>query len=507
MNPNHTIDQTFVPMFALAGMLSFSTIAFAFNSGSTGADGILNPAVSTQIVLPADGILQYQSVNIPTGVTVTFLRNTLNTPIQLLVSGDMTVTGTIDIRGQDGKATGSYGDGNQADDGIPGDGGPGGFAGGRGGDNDAQLRVAIIRGGAGLGPGGGLGGTERADGCYGGVYYHYVGKGGAYAAAGSGYSPNATYCGTTDLFNIANPYGAETLTPLIGGSGGGGGVGRVSFGGSGGGGGGGAILVAVSGTLTVTGTIDATGGDAGGVSGSGSGANGSGGSGGAIKIMATTFAGKGTINASGGCINYNGSRRQYCASNQYGGSVGRIRVEADTVTFSGTSTPTFSAGTPGTVSTTNLPELRITTVAGVAVPATPTGNADVSLPADVANPVTVVFQTTNVPTGNTIKLRVVPAQGAIIEALSPAITGTQASGSASVNVSLPQGASVLQGIVSYTITVAQGEALSRFARNERVESIELVASPGRETVVQLVTVSGQRHIVPRGVLQLAGVNG
>ena len=62
-----------------------------------------------------------------------------------------------------------------------------------------------------------------------------------------------------------------------------------------------------------------------------------------------------------------------------------------------------------TIAIPNAPSIRIASVAGSAVPATPTGNADVTLPGNVVNPVTVNFETANVPTGNTIKLRVVPA--------------------------------------------------------------------------------------------------
>lgn len=486
------------------GALMASSTAAAFDSGSTGADGVFNPAVSQQITLPESGILQYQSVNIPSGVTITFKKNTLNTPIQILVSGDMVVAGTIDIRGQDGKPTGSAGGGSQADDGLPGEGGPGGYAGGPGGDQDQSLTPAIVRGGPGLGPGGGLGGNERGDGCYGGVYYHYAGKSAAYAVAGSTVWGNGTWCSDANAFNVAQPYGSDALTPLIGGSGGGGGRGGTSFPGSGGGGGGGALLIAVTGTLTLSGKIDATGGDGGDLAGSGAGGRGGGGSGGAIKLVATQFAGAGSLVADGGCVTINGNRRQDCAANKYGASRGRIRVEADTVTYTGSSSPTFSTGTPSPLVTSNLPNLAITTVAGVAVPAIPTGNADVVLPANVSNPVTVVFQTTNIPTGNTIKLRVTPTHGDYVEVLSPAISGTAASGTASASINLPQGPSVLQAVVSYTITLAQGEALSQYARNERVDHVDLLAGLGQETQVELVTVSGQRYRVPRAVLAKIG---
>jgi hypothetical protein len=306
-------------------------------------------------------------------------------------------------------------------------------------------------------------------------------------------------------------YGNPQLLPLIGGSGGGGGLSGVSAPGSGGGGGGGAILIAASGTVTVvvtTGKIIADGGEGGDQGGTGVGGRGAGGSGGAIKIMASTLTGGGVISASGGCITYNGNRRQYCGYTQFGGSEGRIRVEADNVTFNGTATPAYSADVPGPVSVANPPSIRITSVAGSNVPANPTGSGDVVLPASIVNPVTVNFATTNVPTGNTIKLRVVPAYGTVTEALSPAITGSTASGVTSVSINLPQGPSVLQAITTYSVTVAQAESLSRFAQNEAVEKVELVSGIGdKNSTAWVVTASGKRYAVPLAALQLAGVTG
>lgn len=490
-------------------LLASVGLAHAFSSGSTGADGVLNPAVSTEIELPSSGILQYSSINIPTGVVVTFKKNVLNTPVQLLVSGDVTVTGTISLVGKDAKATGTAGDGNQADDGIPGAGGAGGFDGGRGGKDDPQQRAELIRGGAGLGPGGGGGGYERANGCYAGVYYHSVGRGGAHATiGGASYGSGYNCTATADEPERAKPYGSAALVPLIGGSGGGGGSGGVTFPGAGGGGGGGAILIAASGTITVTGSIDTTGGDGGDIAGTGSGGAGAAGSGGAIKLMASTIKGAGSLLANGGCVVRNGNRRQECTSYYMGTSGGRIRLEADNITFSGTSQPAYTTDAPGTVSVANAPSITIASVGGSNVPATPTGSADVTLPATTTNPVTVNFTTTNVPTGNTIKLRVVPAYGIAVEVLSPAITGTTASGATSVSVNLPQGPSVLQAITSYTVTVAQAEALSRFAQNEKVERVELMASLGKSgSVAEIVTMSGKRYTVPASVLQLVGLAG
>ena len=492
-------------------MLLCVPAAHAFDSESTGADGVLNPAVSTEIELPPSGILNYTSVNIPTGVTVTFKKNALNTPVQILASGDITITGTIDIRGGTAKPTGTAGDGNQGDDGLPGLGGPGGFDGGRGGKDDLQARADVIIGGSGLGPGGGRGGYQRAHGCFGGVYSHSEGSSAGYATKGSG-AASGSCTEVADEPERGQPYGTPELLPLIGGSGGGGGRGGTNYPGVGGGGGGGAILLAASGALTVTGAINATGGDTAQGVGTGVGAFGGAGSGGAIKLMATSIKGNGSLVALGGCLFFNGVARQHCSTRNGSaeylqGGDGRIRIEGENITFSGSSQPAYTRSLPKPIATTDLPSIRIASIAGVNVPTNPTGSADVSLPATTTDPVIVTFATANVPTGNAIKLRIVPAYGVPIEVLSPAISGTVASGSASVSVTPPQGPSVLQAVTSYTITVAQAESLSQYANDERVERVELVASMGRDSAVELTTASGKRYIVPAAVLKIVGLAG
>lgn len=472
--------------------------AWAFDSGSTGADGVLNPAVSTEIVLPPSGVLQYTSVNIPAGVTLTFKKNALNTPVQILVSGNVTIAGTIDVGGKSSAPTGPLGNGNLADDGMPGVGGPGGFDGGRGGRVGST--VAATTGGAGQGPGGGKGGR----------WFNSVGQDSANQSIG-GSARFAAFSSGSDTYTYgAGPgaiYGTPALQPLIGGSGGAGGAGGSAIEGSGGGGGGGALLIAASGTIHITGGIMAFGGDSGRSEGAGIGSYGGAGSGGAIRLVATTISGNGTLNANWGCQYYTRATNPSCSDQRHQGGMGRIRVEAETMTFSGPSTPVYSVEAPGPVSIPNAPSIRIVSIGGSSVPATPTGNADVTLPANITNPVTVNFETANVPTGNTIKLRMVPAYGDPVEVLSPAITGTAAAGATSVSVTLPQGPSVLQAITSFTVTVAQADALQHFAQNERVEKVELIAAVGGATRAELVTASGKRIAVPLTVLQMAGITG
>ena len=257
-HPQHSKAQrpgAILKATALATLLAASN-AHAFDSGSTGADGALAPAANSGVVeiqLPESGILNYTTVNIPVGVTLKFKRNTLNTPVVMLASGNVTIAGTVDVSGGHGAYVGTAGDGSTGDDGVPGRGGPGGFDGGRGGSTDPANRL----GGAGLGPGGGKGGILGADGCGSGRYYKYIGGGAGHSSYGVEITASNPYyistCGWPRSDAVGVPYGNALLQPLIGGSGGGGGLGGINFSGSGGGGGGGAALIASSGTLSLTG--------------------------------------------------------------------------------------------------------------------------------------------------------------------------------------------------------------------------------------------------------------
>ncbi len=512
MNQHSGLPMRASLVAALVALLSTSPAWAEFDSGSSGADGVLSPTVNTEIELPESGILNYTTVNIPAGVTVEFKRNVANTPVYMLVSGDATIAGTINIAGLDATATGTYGDGAQGDDGIPGQGGPGGFDGGRGGRDDTAQRAAVIRGGPGLGPGGGPGGIEGSDGCssvYG--YYKHRGVGGAYASTVTPYG-----CGSTTTWS-APAYGSDLLQPLVGGSGGGGGRGGTNYPGSGGGGGGGALLLAASGTLRLTGSINARGGDGGGLSGSNAGGQGAGGSGGAVRLMASRVEGNGSLLAEGGCINLNGNRRQNCGftggGNHQGGSPGRIRIEGEAVTFSGSSTPTYVRGDIAPVFLADAPSLRIVSVAGQAVPASPTGINDITLPATTTDPVAVVLETVNVPVGNTVQVKVVPAYGTANEVASPAITGTDALGGTQVSVTLPQGPSTMQATTTYTVVVATlddpalSERLNRLAGQGQVEKVEVSVSLHGAAQATLLTDEGESFEMPYAALSAIGFKG
>jgi hypothetical protein len=126
----------------LALLLVAATVATAgaqtFSSGSTGADGALNITANPQtnvttLPLPPSGILNFTTVNVAAGCTLTFAKNASNTPVVMLATGDVQINGVIDVN-----AGGTTID-NNYDSRVP---GPGGFAGGG-------------PGAPGMGPGGG----------------------------------------------------------------------------------------------------------------------------------------------------------------------------------------------------------------------------------------------------------------------------------------------------------------------------------------------------------------
>src|SRR5262249_53677579 len=77
----------------------------SFNSGSTGADGAFNPTTNQTVQLPESGVFNFTTVNIPSGVTIKFARNSKNTPVTILVSGNVTMAGKIDISGGNGSVS------------------------------------------------------------------------------------------------------------------------------------------------------------------------------------------------------------------------------------------------------------------------------------------------------------------------------------------------------------------------------------------------------------------
>ncbi len=187
--------------FALTMIVLFAASAAeaqTFNSGSTGADGAFSPTSNITLALPANGIFNFTTINVPSGVTVKFTRNAGNTPATLLATGDVTISGTIDVSSANGgisirNVTAIAPNG--------GAGGPGGFDGGSG-----AIGAPSSTGGTGLGPGGGIGGGTA---------------GGMTNGVGAGFATvGIDPYGRTGVGGPA--YGNPSLLPIVGGSGGGG---------------------------------------------------------------------------------------------------------------------------------------------------------------------------------------------------------------------------------------------------------------------------------------------
>jgi hypothetical protein len=358
----------------VCGCASSPTSLGAFRSNDpatwppgTTFDPAPNPDVIT-IPLPPDGVLIFDSMEIKNAsndqanALVRFERNAANTPVTLLVRGDVVIDGG-DVLSVNG-FSGSSGTGTTA--GIGGEPGPGGYGGGDG----AFLSVNLASdGGTGLGPGGGNG--------------------------GHGIAPLVEPGGGT-LFSVPE------LRPLRGGSGGGGGYSTATGNCSGGGGGGGsgALVLAVNGTLTIQGTIQANGGNAGSVSNGNCARGGGGGSGGALRLLANTITGGGRVEAMGGNPAFGGNE----------GARGRIRMESFVNTFGTNVDPAATRmPSPGPVSNPVNPSVAITAVEGTPPPANPQGyRGQIDLIVAEPGPVQLDLRTTDVPAGTDVEVSVKP---------------------------------------------------------------------------------------------------
>jgi hypothetical protein len=359
--------------------------AFDLRDRNTWPPGTTVSGSSVTIPLPADGVMVFDSMffdwssaAVPTccPVRVSFAPNAANTPVTLLVKGNVTINASamVTVEGADGAAgsAGGFGPGGL--------GGNGGF---RGGDGANRIQFNVTDGAPGLGPGNGTGGTTSTS------------------------ATGASFIGAADLL------------PLAGGSGGGGGrsqTSNTSCAGGGGGGGGGALLLALNGALVVNytgGGLMADGGNGGAANGFSCATGGSGGSGGAIRVIANSVAGTGRMFARGGSRWEDGSRS---------GS-GSIRIEALTNTFPANFTDpvAFRTSAPGPITNPYAPRISLTAVAGQPISATPLGvfnGIDVQIP--VPGPITIDLATDGVPSGTTVDVKVkARVGGAVLQQTLP----------------------------------------------------------------------------------------
>jgi hypothetical protein len=378
-----------------------------FSSGSTGADGPLNitaPGVTyfnpaALNLHPANpNIFNFTTITIAQGATLVLTEEVFHGPAFFLATGDVVITGTLDLSGNGG------GNGTSIQSGrLTSYAGSGGYGGGLGGGPGGTPAPE-----PGNGPGGGTAGTSTAN-------------------AGNGQFT-----------------GNQFLVPLIGGSGGGGvyvgsGAPYTCFGGAGGAGGG-AILIASSTSITISGggVINANGGGPGGNCGLGGAAPGGVGSGGAVRLIANTITGSGVIFIG------------------YSGHLGVVRLEAFSQGFHnvvdaldsmnvpfGQSAP-FAIALP----TTAPGSLTVTSINGTSINANPFSFPDTTI--NTSTPVTINIQAKFIPPGTVPTLTIFSETGPDQVITCGPLTGTLQSSTSTANVTFPTGGS--RGFVKATWT-------------------------------------------------------
>jgi len=460
--------STWIGWLSLAVLLSCPNQAWAqtFSSGSTGSLGPFNPASNTTVTLPSDGVLNYTTVTIPAGVTVTFTPNAANTPVTMLATSDIVIAGVMNLNGVPGSLADFSASGPAVQPG--GRGGPGGFAGGQSGTRGLANNAAS----GGQGPGGGNPGVDGT-----------TAQGGTYGA----------------------PASFVSLIPLFGGSGGGGTNGGIGgspsgpFTGGSGGGGGGAIVIASTTKITISGTVNANGGIQNFCS-NGSVGNGSGG---AIRLVAPQISVSGTLQALGSP----GGVSPSCPTTS---GPGRIRIETLVPGPIAATNPTASVvNVLGPVTATsvpaliNLPTLTISSVGGIATPATPRGSyttADVTLPAGTTNPVPVTITATNTPVGTSFTIKLLP-QFANPTTTIVSTSGTVTNSTATANVTFPNGRiSALQAFGSMILTAGlliDGEEVDRVmvaTAYGQSSTLSLMMRSGREVPVSQLSLEDQLRV-------------
>ncbi len=343
----------------LAAALALGAHAQEFVSGSDGSYGAIEITANTTLEMPPDGVFLCTTITIASGATVRFTPNARNTPVTLLATGDVVISGTINLSGSNGtQLQGGFG-------------GPGGFPGGYPGRLDLPPS-------AGSGPGGGPTNVNTA-------------------------LRHAVFASRPDNApaDFAQPYGNALLIPLIGGSGGGGSPSE-----GGGGGGGGAILIASSTLIRVEGTgrILAEGGYNGG------GAVRSVGSGGAIRLVAPKVVGLRPLGSAEAVL----SVRSADSNNAYHGRIRIDSIDRTALNFWFQPVAAVSIGSFMTLQPSPLPRLDLVRAAGVDI-APDAGPVYLELPFGSPAAQEVEVQARDFRALVPIRVRLVPEAGAAVE--------------------------------------------------------------------------------------------
>ena len=166
------------------------------------------------------------------------------------------------------------------------------------------------------------------------------------------------------------------------------------------------------------------------------GCGGGGGSAGAVRFIANTISGSGAIGDRWRQLWQMFRRTRTCAIDTYQNN------------FSGSISGVFTAGLQLIIIPTagQGAQLTVTSVGGVAVSASPTGELstpDAILSAQQNNPIPVVVSCANLPLNTQITVSVKPANGATVSATGLNSTGTLASSTATISIVIPRGGGLI----------------------------------------------------------------
>ena len=364
--PAANLSEGQAPLTITEGTVSVNTSTGEISGIREAGEGLVVGIYFKQVEQAGGGLVGLFAVTELTVSDGATLVLTGSLPGTILVSGDATVEGNIQLSGAKGSDANTSGPN------------PGGSGAAGSGDGGYGSNTSYAGATAGSGTGHGFLGIA-------GVHYGNGGGGAGYCAGGGGGmgdrpsvvgKPGTMGAGGAGGFNGGDggkggngggPYGSDALTPLIAGSGGAGGYSDTDHGpngaGGGGGAGGGALQLSVAGSLAITetGNMTASGGPGGDAWGGGGG----GGSGGSLLLEAATIDVAGSVLAHAGkggdgCTPWNSGAGGFAGgvadgplwggggaaqSGAGGGAAGRIRLNtlADGLTISGTILPALDS--------------------------------------------------------------------------------------------------------------------------------------------------------------------
>jgi hypothetical protein len=153
-----------------------------------------------------------------------------------------------------------------------------------------------------------------------------------------------------------------------------------------------------------------------------------------------------------------------------------------------------ASGAPRSLNLGNAPQLRIVSVGGVNAPTAPIGtfsaSPDITLPANQTNPVSVLVEGMNIPVGARIDAILMAPNGSMTSQ-GTTLTGTLAASTATMNIVLPVGTSVLTVTTAFDV---DAEIAGNYPaiEGDRVRRMQVAAAFGGRSRITYITESGRQ---------------